>query len=238
MSNFEKIEAYTSGWMPEPERAAFELELQTDPQLQRDYENWLETDGILKRHIGNESGIAGLKQILNPLTQQHFKTDKAPQAKVVSIKKYVLAAMAAAAIFILYLNLPGGIDNYFVPNMPQAVVRGSEDLSNKGALLFNEGRYEEALPLLKKQALSKPNDATANFFYAVSLVKTEKFGEALSVLKPMSEGESAYKEDAAFFAALSAYKLNRMPEALAFAAQVGERNVYYTPSQKIIKHGR
>jgi cytochrome c-type biogenesis protein CcmH/NrfG len=238
MSNFEKIEAYTEGRMSEPERAAFELELQADAQLKQDYEDWLEADDILERHIGNQSNIADLKQILNPLTQQHFKIENAPKAKVVSIKKYVIAAIAAAAIFILYLSLPGGIDNYTTPDMPQAVVRGSENLSNKGARLFNEGKYEEALPLLKEQASSEPNDAAANFFYAVSLVKTERYAEALAVLKPLSEGESAYKEDAAFFAALSAYKLNRRAEALAFAEKVAESSAYYQPSQKIIKKCR
>lgn len=238
MSNFEKIEAYTEGWMSEPERAAFELELEADAQLKRDYEDWLEADDILKRHIGNESNIAGLKQILDPLTQEHFKAENAPKAKVFSIKKYVMAAIAAAAIFLLYLSLPGGVDNYTVPDMPQAVVRGSEDLSNKGAQLFNEGKYEEALPLLKEQAISAPEDATANFFYAVSLVKTKKYEEALSVLQPLLEGESVYKEDAAFFAALSACKLNRKTDALAFAEKVTERSAYYQPSQKVIKKCR
>ncbi len=238
MTNFEKIEAYTEGWMPEPERAAFELELQADAQLKQDYEDWLNADDILKRHIGNEPNITGLKQILNPLTKQHFKTEYAPKAKIVSIKKYVIAAVAAAAIFILYLSLPGGIDNYTVPNMPQAVVRGSEDLSNKGAQLFNAGKYEEARPLLKQQALSKPDDATANFFYAVSMVKTKQYEEALKVLSSLSDGESAYKEDAAFFAALSAYKLNRKTDALGFAEKVTESSAYYQPAQKIIKSSR
>ncbi len=238
MSNFEKIEAYTEGWMSEPERAAFELELQADAQLKQDYEDWLHADDILKRHIGSRSNITDLEQILNPLTQQYFKTEHPAKAKVVSIRKYVVSAIAAAAIFIIYLSLPTGIENYNVPNMPQAVVRGSENLSNKGAQLFNEGKYEEALPLLKEQALSKPEDATANFFYAVSLVKTKKYDEALTVLKPLAKGESAYKEDAVFFAALSAYKLNRKPEALGFAEKVSERNAYYQSSQKIIKNCR
>lgn len=238
MSNFGKIEAYTEGWMSEPERAAFELELQTDAQLKQDYEDWLETDDILKRQMGNQADINDLQQILAPLTQQHFKTENAPKAKVVPIKKYLMAAIAAAAIFIIYLSLPAGIENYTVPNMPQAVVRGSEGLSNKGAQLFNEEKYEEALPLLKEQALSEPEDATANFFYGVALVKTKKYEEALKMLKPLSAGASAYKEDAAFFAALAAYKLNRKSDATGFAEKVTERSPYYQPSQKIIKKCR
>ncbi len=238
MSNFEKIEAYTEKWMSEPERAAFEIELQTDAQLRQDYEDWLQAESILKRQIGSQADIADLKQILEPLTKQHFKTEGPSTTKVVSIKKYLGTAIAAAAIFILYLSLPGGMENYTVPDMPQAVVRGSEALSNKGAQLFNKGKYEEALPLLREQAFSEPEDATANFFYAVSLVKTKKYKEALKVLQPVAEGESAYREDAAFFSALSAYKLNRKPEALAFAEQVSESSAYYQYSQKIIKKCR
>jgi tetratricopeptide (TPR) repeat protein len=238
MSNFEKIEAYTEGWMSGPERAAFELELQANNQLKQDYEDWLKADDILKRHIGSSSGITDLKQILAPLTQQHFQKENIQKAKVVSIKKYLVAAIAAAAIFIIYLSLPAGIEHYPIPDMPQAVVRGSEDLSNKGARLFNEGKYKEALPLLKEQALADAEDATAQFFYGVALVKTEKYNDALAVLKPVSEGTSAYKEDAAFFAALSAYKLNRKPEALGFAEKVSEGSAYYQPSQKIIKKCR
>lgn len=238
MSNFEKIEAYMEGWMSEPERAAFEQELQADAQLRQDYEDWLNADDILKRHIGNQRDITDLKQILNPLTLQHFKAENPPKAKVVSIRKYVVSAIAAAAIFIIYLSLPGGIENYKVPDMPQALVRGSEELSNKGARLFNEGKYEAALSLLQKQVISDPEDATAHFFYGVALVKTKKYDEALTVLKPVSEGVSAYKEDAAFFAALSAYKLNRKPEALGLAEKVSESSAYYQPSQKIIKKCR
>ncbi|MCH5690706.1 hypothetical protein LWM68_44665 [Niabella sp. W65] len=132
MSNFEKIEAYTEGWMSGPERAAFELELQANNQLKQDYEDWLKADDILKRHIGSSSGITDLKQILAPLTQQHFQKENIQKAKVVSIKKYLVAAIAAAAIFIIYLSLPAGIEHYPIPDMPQAVVRDRKTYPIKG----------------------------------------------------------------------------------------------------------
>jgi len=146
----------------------------------------------------------------------------------------MMAAMAAAAILIIYFALPSGIDNYDAPEMPQAVVRGSEELSNKGALLFNEGKYEQALPLLKEQVAAHPDDATTSFFYAVSLVKTKNYREAFPVLQTLANGSSAYKEEAAFFAALAAYKLDKKEDAVNYAGIVSESGAYYKQAQKII----
>lgn len=233
MSNFEKIEAYIEGWMTEPERAAFESGLQTNAALKQDYEDWLEADVILKKNLlpADDSAI---KEIITPLTQQYFKQEKKRAAKVVSFKKYIISVAAAAAIVIIYLSVPAGIGSYTVPEMPQAVVRGAEEVSNKGALLFNEGKYKEAIPLLKQQATANPGDATAHFFYAVSLVKTKQYETALPLLEKLTTGPSVYKEDAAFFAALSAYKLDKKEEAINYASQVSESGAYHKQAQKII----
>ncbi len=233
MTHFEKIEAYIEGWMTGPERAAFESELQTNAALKQDYEDWLEADAILKKNL-LPANDAAIKEIVTPLTRQYFKQEKKQPAKVVSLKKYMISVAAAAAIIIIYFSVPSSIDNYNVPEMPQAVVRGSEALSNKGALLFNEGKYKEAIPLLQQQATANPGDATAQFFYAVSLVKTKQYKKALPLLEKLATGPSAYKEDAAFFAALSAYKLDKKEDAINYADMVGESGAYYKQVQKII----
>ncbi|MGC4233900.1 MAG: tetratricopeptide repeat protein [Niabella sp.] len=234
MTHFEKIEAYIEGWMTGPERAAFESELQTNAALKQDYEDWLEADAILKKNL-LPADDAAIKEIVTPLTRQYFKQEKKQPAKVVSFKKYIISVAAAAAIVIIYLSVPAGIDSYTVPEMPQAVVRGSEALSNKGALLFNEGKYKEAIPLLQQQAAANPGDATAHFFYAVSLVKTKQYETALPLLEKLATGPSAYKEDAAFFAALSAYKLDKKEETTEYAQLVSEGNSYYKKAQQLLK---
>lgn len=235
MNNFEKIEAYIEGWMSIEDRAAFEAELQFNEALKKDYEDWLHADKILKKHFSVDNDEEQLKEILTPLTSAHFKEEEKPQAKIVPFKKYLFTAVAAAAILVVYLSLPTGIEDYNVPEMPQAVVRGAEELSNKGAVLFNEGEYEQALPLLQQQAAEKPDDATANFFYAISLVETEQYETALPVLEKLANGASVYKEDAAFFAAFAAYKSGKKDEAIKYAQLVSEGNAYYKKAQKIIK---
>ncbi len=234
MSNFEKIEAYTEGWMPEAEKKLFEQQLQADATLRQDYEDWLEANEILQRN-SEVSDNKEIRDILTPLTHRYFGTEEKQPAKLVSFKKYLMAAVAAAAILILYLAVPAGVDSYEVPAMPQAVVRGSEELSNKGALLFNQGKYEEALPLLKEQAAARPNDATVHFFYGLNLVKTEQYSKALPVLEALLTGQSAYKEDAAFFAALAAYKSGKNDLARKYAKLIPESNDYYKNAAQLLK---
>lgn len=232
MSNFEKIEAYTEGWMTDTEREAFENELHTNAAIRQDYEDWLDAEAILKNNLVARDNSA-IREILTPLTQQYFREEKKQPAKVVPFKKYLLAAVAA--VLIIYLAVPAGIDSYDVPEMPQAVVRGAEELSNKGALLFNQGKYQESLPLLKEQAAARPGDATAHFFYAVSLVKTKQYAAALPVLENLAVGQSAYKDDAAFFAALAAYKLDKKDAATKYAQLVPATSAYYKKAQQVLK---
>ena len=234
MSNFEKIEAYTEGRMSAAERAAFEQELQSDSELNQDYQDWLEADRILKKNLTATEGISQLRKTLHPLTKEYFKEESKQNGKVILFRKYFIAVTAVAACLIIYFSLPAGIGDYSIPQMPQAVVRGDSDLSDRGAQLFNGGKYREALPLLKERAISKPEDATSQFFYAVSLIKTKSYEEALPVLDKLTKGVSAYKEDAAFFAALSAYELKKEAVAINYARQVGGSSEYYEQARKII----
>ncbi|WP_346235959.1 CDC27 family protein [Niabella insulamsoli] len=236
MNNFETIEAYVEGWMNAAEKAAFEQRLHFDSELRRDYEDWMNADSKLKEHFAELADVAALRESLNPLTKRYFnKEDKKIRGRVISLKKYFVAAGAVAAAAIIYFSLPAGVGDYAVPEMPQAIVRGESDKSHKGAQLFNQEQYEAALPLLKQEAESRPGDATAQFFYAVCLVKLEKYEIALPVLDGLTKGVSAFKEDAAFFAALSAFHLKKHQQALTYARQVGHEGPYYEQAQKLIR---
>jgi len=128
MNNFEKIEAYLEGWMTQEERAAFEAELQTNEALRKDYEDWLYTERVLQKQLSADEKTQELKNILTPLTRKYFKVERKPQGNVESFKKYIIAAATATAILIIFLSIPRGVVNSQVPTMPQAEVRGSEDL--------------------------------------------------------------------------------------------------------------
>lgn len=232
MNNFDAIEDYVNGTMTVQERIAFETRLKEDSALQKDYDDWVNTENILRKHLAVQQNVEQLKTTLTPLTNQYFGKGKT-KTKIISLKSILISATAVAAALIIYFSLPGGIENYTDPEMPMATVRGSEDLSNKAAQLFNSGAYKEALPLLQQEAKAKPNDATTNYFYAVCLVKTKKYDEALLILQPILNGTSAFKGDAAFFAAYSCYHTNKKEDALKYASMVPKDNLYYKNALEI-----
>ena len=236
MNHFEQIEAYLSGAMVEQEKALFEQQLQQDAALRRDFEEWLQTEAIIAKHEAAEANLPEIKKTLSALTRAHFgKSAHEQKGKLILFRKYVYAAMAAAAILLFFILMPGGIDNYNIAPMPGAVVRGAEDAGKKGGQLFNEGKYAEALPYLRKNANADTANATANFYYAVALLKTERATDALPVFKKLAQGGSAYKGDSYFFAALAAYKSGEKNLAKEFAKQVPQASPYYKNARKILK---
>lgn len=237
MNHFEQIELYLSGEMGAEEKAAFEELLRIDAEVKREFDEWVDTEAIVAKHEAAENKLPELKNTLTPLTKEYFGSQKIEQQKdkVVSIKKYVYAAMAVAAALLVFFLMPGNIDNYEVNPMPGAVVRGAEDANKKGAQLFNEAKYEEALPYLKQNANTQPDDATNNFYYGVALLKTDAVAEALPIFEKLVQGNSVYKDDSHFFAALAAYKTGKKEIAADHAVQVPETNQYYKNAQRILK---
>lgn len=239
MNHFEQIEAYISGEMNASEKAAFEVLLKQDAGVKKDFDEWLQTEAIITKHEAAATSATALTNTLQPLTKEYFQAEAVQQkGRVVSFKKYVYAAMAAAAILVFFFLMPANIDNYEITPMPGAVVRGSEDVGKKGAQLFNEKKYEEALPYLKQNAETNPEDATSHFYYGIALLKVGKAGDALPVFEKLTQGGSAYKEDSYFFAALAAYKNNQKDMAAKYAAQVPENNQYYKNAQRILKKAK
>lgn len=237
MTHFEQIDAYLSGEMNAEEKALFEQQLQQDALLKKDYEDWLLTAAIVEKHETAEKHIPTLINTLEPLTKKYFgEQHQASKGRVVSIKKYIYTAMAAAAIIIAVFLIPGGgIDSYDVAPIPGALVRGETNTTNTGAQLFNEAHYKEALPYLKEAALTHPDDATANFYYGITLLKTKQPAMALPLFEKIAKGSSAYAADSYFFAALAAYKTDNKQLAAKYAQKVPQTNTNYKKAQKILR---
>ena len=239
MNYFEQIDAYTSGQMTAAETAAFEKLLQEDPIAKKHLDEWLQTESIVAKHQRAGQHLDALTNILTPLTKEYFGAQaQQPVRKVIPFKNYVYAAMAIAAILLIFFLTPGSVDRYNVAPMPGTIVRGIEDTAKKGAQLFNDGKYPEALPLLKIYAEGNPGDATAQFYYGVTLLKTAQPAMALPIFEALTQGNSAYKNESYFFAALSAYKTGNNNLTIQYATQVPKENQYYRHSMRLLNKVR
>ena len=213
---YSDIDAYLNGELNAEEQQQFEQELRSNTQLQEQVNAYRLLNSTVGKHQQAEQTLPELKQILDPLTHQYFKKEK---AKVFTMRRtiYMLAA-AASVVLILLLALPGtSPDNYSFDDMPGAIVRGAEDEKAKAAQLFNNKQYAEAVTAFAKLRTTAPADATVDFYLGLSLLNTDKFVESLTLFETLAHGTSVYAEDANFFAALSAYNLQQKEKAKHYA---------------------
>ena len=140
---YSDIDAYLNGELTAEEQQQFEQELRSNTQLQEQVNAYRLLNSTVGKHQQAEQTLPQLKQILDPLTHQYFKKEK---AKVFTMKRtmYMLAA-AASIVLILLVALPGtSPDDYSFDDMPGAIVRGTETDKAKAAQLFNNKQYTEA----------------------------------------------------------------------------------------------
>ncbi|WP_018627662.1 tetratricopeptide repeat protein [Niabella aurantiaca] len=235
MNFYEQIEAYLSDTLSPAERADFERQLAQDPQIKKAYEDWLYTEAIVQKHEAAEQQVPQLRALLEPLTREHFNEKPMVAHRSGRVRKLMLAAVAVAAILLLFIFTPASVDRYPLAPMPNVVVRGATDQGKQGGQLFNDQQYQAALPYLKAAAASDPGDVMAAFYYGVCLLKTEAPVVALPIFEQLLQSSSAYQEDSYFFAALCAYKTGNQELAQKYAAAVPRNNIYYKNAQRILK---
>lgn len=239
----EDIEAYLNGEMDAVQKQEFEQQLKTDAQLQKQVNELRFLQTTIDKHLQAEQTLPELKKILTPLTQTHFhKAEQQKGGKVISMNRVFAAiALAASVILIFFLFLPGiSVDGYPVDDMSGAITRGSETDPiaiglAKAAQLFNDEKYTEAVAAFQQLKATSPDDATINYHLGISLVKTKNFTDALTLFEALAKGESVYKEDANFFAALSAYNLQQNDKAKEYAAAVKKESKYYKYAKALLK---
>lgn len=232
--SYSDIDAYLNGELNAEEQQQFEQELRSNAQLQEQVNAYRLLNSTVGKHQQAEQTLPELKQILDPLTHQYFRKDK---AKVFTMKRtmYMLAA-AASIVLILLVALPGtSPDNYSFDDMPGAIVRGEESDKAKAAQLFNNKQYADAAKAFLQLKTTSVADASVDFYLGISLLKTEQYAEALPLFEALANGTAVYAEDANFFAALSAYHLQQNAKAKQYAEKVKKGSRYWKNAKAVLK---
>ncbi len=152
------------------------------------------------------------------------------------MKRIVAALALAASIVLIFFLVPGvSVDGYPVDDMPGAITRGNETGLARAAQFFNDKKYVEAVIAFQQLKSTQPEDATINYHLGISFIKTKNFAEALPLFENMAKGESVYKENANFFAALSAYNLQQNDKAKQYATAVKKESKYYKFAKAVLK---
>ncbi|WP_316817457.1 hypothetical protein [Pedobacter nyackensis] len=250
MMNEEKlltVARYLEGDMELQEKESFEASVQTDTELQDLLAEYKNVHQTLKMKIAPSEMDGQVEATLSSLNQQYFKGEVLAEAvvkdaaKVFSIKPY-LKWMSVAAILVIGLlvwapwsaNL---YEKYAVSKEMSVVERGEGDKNNLeiAADFYNAGNFAAASGVLQKEYELKPDNSLAAYYYGVSLVETDRIEEARTVLTKVFEGESIFKNDAAYYIALSYVKQKNNQEALNWLAKIPLGTSNYDKAQELTK---
>ena len=237
------VARYLEGDMEQEEKQGFEAKLQADIELQQILREYEDIHQTLKMQLAPDAQDQHVRQTLQQLNQQYFKTEGLPaktEAKVFSIKPYLKWISVAAVLIIgLLVWAPWSADlyeQYAISRQMSVAERGigQEEPLGQAATLFNKKDYAAARKILQRQYMENPNNPLLSYYFSITLIETGQEYEARTVLMKLSEGESAFKYDATYYVALSFLKEDKKNEAIEWLKKIPEGTANYNKAQELI----
>jgi tetratricopeptide (TPR) repeat protein len=250
------VARYLEGDMEADEKAEFEVSLQSDPEVQELVARYKYIHQSLQSRIAPDEQEKAVENTLLGMREQYFKagsaTDEAQsvpdltsppvakQAKTIRLKPYIKWTSIAAVLVIgLLIWAPwssGLYEKYSFSKQMSVTERGADNQAqlSKAAELFNKGDYAEARKILGKAYMFNPQNPLLTYYFAITLIETKQTYEARTLLQHLYEGQSVFKYDAAFYAALSLVKENKKAEAIQWLQKIPQENANYAKAQSLI----
>lgn len=237
---FHKITDYLDGMLSPEERQQFEEALHVNKKLSEATALEKRIQEVISQREASDSKVDSLKTTLKEKNKTHFLTPDAPKKKT-SLKRYLWPTMGIAAsiaviliISLQYTNPVGSLDT--LPTIAYETVRGTEeDGSTKAIDAYNDKEYAASVVLFSE--LSEKHDEAIRYkhFLGLSYFGSEDWKETIETLKPIADGESLFKDEASYFTALAAKKLEQYELAITYASSISEESNYYAKAQKLLK---
>ncbi|MCC7507617.1 MAG: tetratricopeptide repeat protein [Saprospiraceae bacterium] len=244
---YNRIEDYLDDTLSPADRAAFEAELAADAELAAALEVVREARERLSRQWAGEAADTALHATLRQVGAQHFGASE-PAATQTNrpwiVRRWpALAAAAAIAGLLIWLGWPAGNTDARLyaqyKTYPKAgfVTRGGgpdqAELANATAA-FNQGRYQDALPVLEQQAAAYPDDLEARFFLALCLIETGRTADGRAQLEQISAAPNAWASDARWQLALSYLKEKDRSRCQELLSGIPPDDAHYEQAQQLL----
>lgn len=232
---FISFENYLNNEMSLDEKNIFENLLQEDKNIKEQFLLYKQTTQLLDLKFSNET--KDFKENLKIISKNHFSENNNKKSKVISIqsKWFAIAAMLVVFIGIWFLNNPKN-PSYLEYNQHENAnfVERSENNQNimKAQKYFNEKQYEKANEVFKNLELIEKTDV--QLYYAISLIETNQFNKATTILEPISKGKSIYVNDANWYLALASLKQKEYANCENYLKQISDESEKYAKAQKLL----
>jgi len=197
--NYENIERYLSGNMTEKEREHFETELDENEELAQElhfyeYVNHSISECLYQRRVDERGPF-------------HFNRTYAPKQSDMSIIKWAILGIIAVLFSGMLIWSPWQKSKLGdMGDIKMSSIHAGTPVSSKYTdiiQLFNQNKYEEALPLLNSALAEQPNDLYIRYYRGLTFLNLKYLGSARrDLLKVYTENDPKMYE-AAYFIAVS-----------------------------------
>ncbi|MBV7531473.1 anti-sigma factor [Chitinophaga sp. sic0106] len=235
--NNEDIIRYVDGDMDAAEAARFEADMQQNPALAAAVRQYREVKATLAQRLPPDPQLHALKASLAQQRATHFKAT----AKVVSIRKYLIGAAAAAAILVAVLVLRPSTDKDFfhqyANTMEVSAERGNntDTLLIHAASLYNSKEYTKAVAVLNTYLQVDSSNAQALYYRGLAGINTPTPAQGVADLETTFAGVSIFKYDAAFYLAVHFAQQHNVPVATSWIDKIPEDAAVYLKAQELKK---
>ncbi len=215
--DFERIEDYLSGKMPEAERRVFEQEINANASLGR------KVNEI--RIILEEVETDILRQKMDKFHQEIESNEKESITQGSKKLAWIPWAVAASLIFALglWVLLDGGqsanerlFEAYYKPDpgLVMAMSQSDQYEFDRGMVDYKLGKYQFAIERWEKLLQQKPKNDTLNYFLGASYLALEESEKAISYFQETLEyPKSIFADDSWWYLGLAWLKQGEIAKA-------------------------
>lgn len=241
--NYILFEAYLANELPKEEVAEFENRLKTDAEFSQAFNTYKELSAFLQHEFENEETSAAFKTNLKKISSEHFSKNTVaeemvkPKARKLNFYKYAIAA-CVVLLFGIFMFNQFSTPTYSDYNDYGAIslsVRGENDaLLKKAETAFNNKNFAEAEAGFAKLLNSDSNNTELKLYRAISNIELNHFETADGLLEEIRSGNSAYKNKATWYLALSKLKQKESEACLEILQTLPEDADDFNRAQKLM----
>ena len=236
------FESYVSEELSKDEIVAFEARLKTDSEFNEAFNSYKDVSSFLEHKFENEEATNAFKKNLNTISETHFNDDKTVEevkgaSKTFEFYKYAIAACVVLLFGIFTFNQfsnPSYSDfsNYDAVSL---TVRGdNDDLLKTAENAFNAKDFAKAEVAFKQLIAKDDSNAEFKLYSAIANIELNNFASAEALLQDLKNGNSAFKNKATWFLALSKLKQEDDAACVAILKTITGDAENYKQAQKLI----
>lgn len=240
--NYILFESYLSKELTAEEVAIFESRLITELEFNQAFNTYKDLSSFLEHKFETEDASNVFQNNLKKISNTHFNKEETiseskKSTKTFQFYKYAIAACIVALFGIFTFNQfsnPSFSDYNTYENI-SLTVRGEQDeLLKTAENAFNNKDFAKAEETFKSLIVSDNDNSELKLYRAIANIELDNFEIADSLLENLRKGNSAYKNKAIWYLALSKLKQKNNKTSLEILKTIPEDADDYNQAQKLI----